>query len=297
MKTFQSKTENILYSFIVDVGFPLNKAPVALSLSSTDFLNWWSRNSEYKFIKNKNISSMAQYLSIDESLIFQGNYNKELIRKRLFENPIEIPNQYANNSFSFLRSSAHIVKYITLLKGQHNADKILRKLNISPLIYTNLDNKINIKYFIDLLEILHQNGFMQDDLDTMASLILMGIQGSGLHKEYLKAKNYYDCYCTFAKTINQLESNFEYSADISRKQFRLTTHFYFDKHDKLVQNTSFDRLLRYRQLFLGWIPRLSNLHPLLPRTEVVATDNYIKEIFTVDLTQVDSNQPYLVLMQ
>lgn len=297
MKTFQSKTENLLYSFIVDVGFPLNKAPVALSLSSSEFLTWWSRNSEYKCITNKNISSMAQYLSIDENLIFQGNYNKDLIRKRLFENPIEIPNQYLTNSFSFLRSSAHIVKYITLIKGQHHADKILRKLNISPLIYSNLDNKINIKYFIDLLETLHQNGFNQDDLDTLASLILMGIQGSGLHKEYLKAKSYYDCYCTFAKTINQLESNFEYSADISRSHFRLTTHFYFDKHDGLAPNTSFDRLLRYRQLFLGWIPRLSNLHPFLPRTEIIATDNFIKEIFTVDLTQVDSNRPYLVLMQ
>lgn len=296
MQTFQSKFDKIVYSFINDVGLPLNQAPMALSMGSSDFLNWWSQSQRSNTLTNKNIRSLAQYLHINEDSITSGLYDKTLIRRRLFDNPLALPDIYANNSLSYTRSSSHIIRYITITRGQLFADKFLQDLNISPLLYENLDNKINIKFFIDLLDQLLAYGFKQEDLDIIASLLLLGIKGTPLHLEYLKAKSYYDCYCTFAQTINQLESNFEYHADISKNQFRLITHFHFDKHFYSNDVKSFERLLRYRTLFLGWIPRLSNLEPALPKTEVIKTKNYIQEIHTVNLLEQDINQRGLKLV-
>lgn len=298
MRTFQSNDEQLVYDFIKDTGMPLNKAASAIEVKPEDFLAWWSnQTSSNKTIGRKGIERLSSYLKINEDSISRKSYSKTLIRKRLFENPLELPEEYSIKSYSFLRSSAHIIKYITLSRGQHFTDQLLQKLNLSPLIYEDTQNKINIKYFIDLLQALKNSGFQQKELDFIASLLFLGVNGTSIHSDFLKAKSYQDCFTAFAQNINNLESNFEYKLDIDSKNFMLVTTLYFENHHGLEESISFDTLLRYRTICLSWFPRLSNFLPIFPeKTEIKKTADYIQETHIINFDQLAAKSPTLSLV-
>lgn len=298
MRTFQHKEEQLVHDFIKDTGMPLSKAASAMGIKPQEFLHWWSGQAHSnKLINQKGIERLSSFLKINEDSVFQKNYSKELIRKRLFENPLELPEKYATKSYSFLRSSAHIIKYITLTRGQHFTDHLLQKLDLSPLIYEDTHNKINIKYFIDLLASLKDSGFQQTELDFIASLLFLGVNGTSFHSDFLKATSYQDCFTAFAQNINNLESNFEYELDIDSKNFKITTTLHFENHHDLDKSTSFDHLLRYRTICLSWFPRLSNFLPIFPtKTEIKKTSDYIQETHIINFDQLAAKSPTLNLV-
>lgn len=298
MRTFQDKNEQLVHEFIKDIGMPLNKAASAIGVKPQDFLDWWvGKKTTNKLIHQKGIERLSSFLNISEDSVFQKNYSKELLRKRLFENPLELPEKYSTKSYSFLRSSAHIIKYITLSRGQHFTDQLLQKLDLSPLIYDDTQNKINIKYFIDLLETLKATGFPQSELDFIASLLFLSVNGTRFHSDFLKASNYQDCFIAFAQNISNLESNFEYQLDIDSKNFKIVTTLHFENHHDLDNSISFDTLLRYRTICLSWFPRLSNFLPIFPaKTDIKKTSNFIQETHILNFDQLSAKSPTLSLV-
>lgn len=298
MRTFQSKDEQLVYTFIKDVGMPLNMAAATIGIQPQEFLNWWSGiTNTNKLIAQKGIERLSSALKINEDSFYHNNYPKDLIRKRLFEDPLALPEKYSTKSYSFLRSSAHIIKYITLSRGQHYTDQLLKKLNLSPLIYEDTENKINIKYFIDLLEILKNSNFHQKELDFIASLLFLGVNGTSMHSDFLKATSYQDSFIAFANNINKLESNFDYQFDIDSKKFKIVTTLHFENHHGLDEDISFNNLLRYRTICLSWFPRLSNLLPVFPtKTEIKKTSSFIQETHIINFEQPVSKSPVLNLV-
>lgn len=297
MELVQHSQHNLNYSdklraFIKDVGLPFNRAPEALGLKSSEFLNWWSGQSP-EIIKYSQLSSLGDFLSIDENQILNSNYNKELIRSRLFENPLTLPEKYLQNQYSYLRSSAHIIKFLTLNRGQHFSDMIMKKMNVSPLIYSDHNNKISLNYFIDLLEILSANGLAQSELDQLACVLFLSLGNTSLGHKFKKAKNYYECYEVLANNIQLFDSNFSYSFELDKKRFIANVKMDYDQHGHIKWRTiNVQRLFRYRLYFVTWFPYLSNLSPIYPQTELIFTENGIMATYNVSFQSELINSPF-----
>ncbi len=295
MQTFPvshlSKTNSeLIKRFIKDVGLPFNLGPEALGIKPSQFMQWMAGYDI--FIDRPQLTNLSQYLSLNEDCIVDGTYDKKLVRKRLFESSEALPEKYSQNQFSYVRSSAHIVKYLTLTRGQHFSDQLLRSLNISPLIYANIDNKISINYFVDLLDALAKTDLSQTEIDSLAGMLFLGIEGTSLGDRFKKACNYYECYEVLAQNITLFDSNFEYTFELEKSQVLIRSKFQFDKHYQ--EKWSLEKILRlerYRHLLSGWYPFLSKLTPVVPKHTVQAFSNRIEASYLIKFNELPATKP------
>lgn len=290
MKTFQPKdsfssVSKAIRQLILDTGLPLNRAPEALGMTSSEFMRWWS-SPENAAVTGSNLTNAAKFLGIAEEQIILGKYDINLVRSRIFNDPLTLPEQYSLNRYSFLRTSAHIFRYLVLTRGQHFADSISRQLNVSPIMYQNLNNRISLNYFLDLLELLEAQGFNQNDLDTLAGVLFLGLAESDLIREFKKSKSYFECYSVLASNFNMFDENFTYTSDLDGQQFHLTTFLPYDNHNHFKWSSSqLNKLLRYRQILLGWFPYLCGLPPILPKVTHRNRSDGIESIFVVTFSE------------
>lgn len=286
----QPKTKSAkVRHFIQDVGLPLNQAPDALGLTASDFMAWWSGRNN-KLIRNQQVIQLGQFVHIGEDEILKGTYDKNFVRSVLFSDGPVLPEKYTKNQFSFLRSSAHIIKFLTMTRGQHFSDMIMRKMNISPIIYGDLNNKISLNYFTDLLELLDQNGLSQDELDNLACVLFLSIQGTPLGEQFKKAKTYYECYEVLANSVHLFDSNFEYTFRLERTQVQIKAALHFDNHSHVQWSFArMERLLRYRQILIGWYSFLSKLPPIFPECSLEVGKSGIYAIYTIKFGAQDAN--------
>jgi len=282
--------------FIRDVGLPSHVAPKALGLKPSEYMAWMAGS--FIDITLKNIISLGQYLSIDEATIIEGSYDKNLVRSRLFEGIEILPEHYSQNQFSHVRSSAHILKYLALTKGQHYSDMILRKLSISPLLYSNLDNKISINYFMDLLDMLAQNGMSEMEIDNLAGVLFLTISKTSLGRRFQQATTYFECYGILSESSQLFDSNFTYNFDMDRKKVHIESFLSFDKHFHMNwSQTRLQRLIRYRQILMGWFPYLSKLPPILPEHKVEYSDTGVKCTYIINYDARNANSLLLIRKQ
>lgn len=286
----KTKSDKVRH-FIRDVGLPLNQAPLALGVKASDFMNWWAGDNS-KLIRVSQLVQLGQFLHLDENQILAGTYDKEFVRSVLFSGASALPEKYSQNQFSYLRSSAHIVKFLTMTRGQHFSDMIMRKMNISPVIYANVDNKISLNYFTDLLEVLAQNGFSQDELDHLACVLFLSLEGTPLGNQFKKAKSHYECYEVLASNVHLFDSNFQYTFELDRKQLQIHASLSFDKHAHVQWSFQrMERLLRYRQILIGWYPFLAKLPPQFPVCKITQTANGIDALYTIHFQDKHIEEP------
>lgn len=266
-KTNESKR---LREVISEIGLPLRRLQDVILLKPEECLAWWSNKDSDQQIHQSAFSRLKEIVAIDESLLFNGDYDRELARKRIMGDYLSLPDRYEDNKNSFLRTSAHIIRYIVLTRGQFFADQVLYSLNVSPLIYNNLDIRINLTYFADLLEALAQHGFQQEELDTLASVIFLSLQETKLGQSFKESENLFDIYKTLATNFDYFDSNFEYKSRFVGKKYILKTTLPLDQHPSLKGSPQkIKRLMRYRRLLSAWFPYLGGMAPLFPKTEIV----------------------------
>ncbi|MBC7465664.1 MAG: hypothetical protein H7256_06685 [Bdellovibrio sp.] len=278
-----TKSEKIKH-FIKDVGLPLNQAPEALGMTASDFMAWWSGFNP-KAMRTQQVIQLGQFFNIHEDDILSGTYDKEFVRSVLFLGVEAVPERYSQYQFSFLRSSAHIIKFLTLTRGQHFSDMIMRKMNVSPLIYSSFDNKISLNYFVDLLEILASNGLKQDELDNLACVLFLTLSRTALGQKFKAAKTYFDCYSVLAENVHLFDTNFNYKFDLDRSQVRIETSLVYENHPHLNWSLArMDRLMRYRQIMMGWFPFLSKLPPIYPENVLKHTVTGVEASYVIKFT-------------
>lgn len=279
-ESFSSPSKR-MRQLILDTGLPLSRAPETLGMTSSEFMRWWSSPEDLS-VTTTNLTYAAQFLGIAEEQIILGKYDVDLLRSRIFNDPLTLPEQYSLNQYSFIRTSAHIFRYLALTRGQHYADSISRKLNVSPIMYQNLNNRISLNYFLDLLDLLESQGFSQNDLDTLAGLLFLGLAESDLIHEFKKSKSYFECYSVLANNFNLFDANFSYVSDLARDRFSLTTFLSYDNHNHFKwTNSQLNKLFRYRQILLGWFPYLCGLPPILPKVTHRKLPEGIESVFVL----------------
>jgi len=284
-KTTQQNQDATRFRELVhELGLPLKKLPQIMSLKHEQVLAWWSNQLNVK-ISDQHFSRMMDLLAINENQLYTGTYDRELARKRVFGDYTSLPSRYEENKNSFVRTSAHIIRYITLTRGQWFADQVVSSLNVSPLLYNDLNSQINLTYFADLLETLAKLGFTKDELDTLASVNFLTLSQSQLGKQFQQAENYFDIYKTLAESFHYFDSNFEYKSEFVGKKYILKTTLPLDQHEALKDDRqTMDRLVRYRHILLAWFPYLGGMAPLFPKADVSFGSGTVEMRYEIDLS-------------
>jgi len=280
-----------LRQLVREIGFPLNRLPEILPLGAEDCMNWWSDRNIRLSAPHKAFQNLGRIIGIAEDQLYRGDYNRDLARKHLLGDHRALPGRYQDNQNSFVRTSEHIIRYVVLTRGQAFVDWILSCLNVSPLIYQNPGAKINLTYFSDLLAVLAKNGFQQEELDTLASVIFLSLQKTPLGKHFKISENFFEIYKTLAENFDYFDSNFEYKSRFVGRKYILNTTLPLKDHSQLKGNPQdVQRLLRYRHILLAWFPYLAGMSPLYPQAEVFHSADVVKLQYEFDLTTI-SKQP------
>jgi hypothetical protein len=254
-------------ALVRESGMPLRLFSHAVGERTEDALNWWANGSWQ--LTSKNVGSLAQYLGISEHHLLSADRHLpiSLIRDRLFTGPAVLPEIYARQASSFVRSSAHIIEYLSLAYGRHFVDRILLNMDVHPHVFADLDNKINLLFFMNLLNEVQRAGLSEAQVDSLACYVFLRIQETDLGREFAKAETYQDCYSVLDKNKTMFDSNFEYKFEIDRHQVRLyakpTEAELFLKEN---EPSTYERLFRYKRKLVGWFPTLSNLAPVKMNT-------------------------------
>lgn len=284
-KSTTTNESNRLRELVREIGLPLSRLQDVISLKPEDCLNWWCNKDIKLPIGYQPFSRLTEIVGIDENCLFTGNYDRNLARKRLLGDYRSLPARYQENQNSFLRTSAHIIRYIVLTRGQYFADQVLYSLNVSPMIYQDLNTQINLTYFADLLETLDKKGFSQEELDTLASVIFLSLQETALGQSFGVSETFFDIYTTLAKNFNYFDSNFEYKSRFVGKKYILKTILPLDQHSLLKENPqNIQRLMRYRHILLAWFPYLAGMTPLFPKMEFLRLSDVVEMQYEFDLT-------------
>lgn len=292
-----AKESERLRELIQEIGLPLRKLPEIISADHEDCLAWWTRNDDKIIITEKHFSRLTSLLGIEENNLLQGNYDRDLVRRRIHGDHQSLPERYAANKNSFLRTSAHIVKYLRLTRGQLFTDQLLSSLNVSPLIYENTNIQINLTYFSDLLKALAVRGFKQTELDALSSVIFLSLQQTVLGQKFQEAEDGSDIYTTLAKNFDYFDTNFEYKSSFVGKKYFLKTTLPLGPHMALKGNPDdLQRLLRYRHILLAWFPYLAGMSPIFPKAEMTTKSDSVEIQYEFILGTEAKKQPKLVLV-
>jgi hypothetical protein len=248
-------------------------------------LNWWSQNNTGIKITEAHFERMSKFLGIDETRLFDGNYDRELARKRIYGDYSSLPERYMEKQHSFLRGSAHILRYVTLTRGQAFADQVLTSLNLSPLLYQNPNSSINLTYFADLLVSLQKKGFSAQEMDTLASVLFLSLQETDLGRKFQITEEVSDIYKVLAENFGYFDSNFEYKSSFVKKKYVLETTLPLQDHPLLKDDPEhLQSLIRYRHILLAWFPFLGGMNPIFPKSEVTYTSDTVKITYECDMS-------------
>lgn len=274
-----------LREVIREIGMPLRKLPDIISMNFEDSLSWWSNEATPLQNSVSPFTQITSMIGIDENQLFMGTYDRDLARKRMLGDYASLPQRYLESQYSFLITSDHIIRYMTLTRGQYFTDQVLYSLNVSPLIYSDLTAKINLTYFADLLEILTKRGFTQKEMDTLASVMFLSLRKTALGKSFERAEDMNDIYSTLAKNYDCFDSNFEYKSEFVGKKYILKTVMHLNPHEQLKSNpASLKRLMRYRHILLAWFPYLAGMSPLFPKAELESYSDVVEMKYEFDLS-------------
>jgi hypothetical protein len=244
-------------------GIPLKTMSEAVGTGTAEILNWWS-DREAK-LNEKALDSFGRFFGVSPEHLFGDSRDQvvQLIRQRLFHGPRALPEAYNHQTSSFVRATAHIVDYVALTFGRRSADHILMGMNVHPLIFDDLDNRINLRFIIDLLNELKTMGVPDDQIESLGSYIFLSLEHTKLGAQFRTATSYRECYAVVAANSKLFDTNFEYKVEIDRREVRLYA-IPTEGESILAQYRpeQYRALFDYKRGLMGWFPSLCNLAPL-----------------------------------
>ncbi len=279
----KSTPDVTLRRFISDVGLPLRHAALLMEATPSAVLQWWSRGSgDLLQLGNKELSNLCKNLNISEDSLVEGSFDRSFVRRRIHEGPTTLPDHYSMRPGSHVRSSAHIIKYLTLTRGQDFCDRILSQLNVSPLIYEDLDRTINLKFFVDILNLLPKKGLDTLEMKSLPGLLFLSLMETPLGSEFGRVSSYYDCYLVLAKNIHLFDANFIYESDVDSKSYRLVADLPYDLYRAQgLELGELNSLFAYRERLPAWFAYLSGLAPVTPKVSYEFKSDVFRAVYEI----------------
>ncbi len=254
--------ENQIRQFINHSGLGFEKLGQALSESPKFVLRWWNRPDELR-LSDRHLANFATYLNTDLDTILQGKDSLEKLRLNFIEGPRHLNENYFEKAFSHVRTTAHIVRYLSIRFGRSKVDEALRNMGVHPCIYFDLNNKISIDYFVDLLEVAERMGLTPTEIRHLSSFMFLAMKDTELGLEFASARDYLECYDVLNRNFHNFDENFIYEMDLREDGFSLKIRP-GEALERKIRNNLIDctNLAIYRKIMVCWFPYLSGLAPL-----------------------------------
>ncbi|MCB9072049.1 MAG: hypothetical protein H6623_00385 [Bdellovibrionaceae bacterium] len=251
----------IIRSFVTETGIPLLTLSNACELQSIETLKWWSGKSQ--IMRFKHIAKLANYLGVPEESILNADHNRQLIRRRIFDSRIALPEIYEENAESYVRSSSYILEYLHLLHGQKFVDTVLVQMNIHPCYFDQVERKINLRFVIDILNLCKTYGFTNKDFHQLARSVFLGIEGTSAETVFPTTETYGEAYELIAENSQLFDRNFEYKITHGT-DFTCILATPLDHTVSIIDTYCGDSkiLHDYRGILFAAIPSLCRLNPL-----------------------------------
>lgn len=144
--------------------------------------------------------------------------------------------------------------------GQNYVHHIMSRLQIHPCYFDEPSNKINIHFFIDLLNECRRLGFKDFDYRKLASALFMSVENTFLDTLFEGRTCYEDAYYAIQESTPYFDTNFTYEFNIGSTGFELIT-----KPTETISDLIHSRhlpaklLFNYRSIIFGTMPLLCGL--------------------------------------
>ncbi len=248
------KVQAAFRKFITNSGIPLSKVASIAEISPESLLQWWNQKTH---LDVKKVEAFIQYYGFTVDQMLDESLDISLFRKRFMHQQMALPEVYAANSFSYVRSSAHILRYLRLLYGQKFVDELLIQMQIHPCYFENFENRINLLFFVDLLNTCKKLGFTNKDIQQLSRNLFLSVENTSIHTLFKNCRNYEEVFQAIEASTRFFDDNFEYKFSISKNGFELkcklneslTTDFQNYKEKT-------DALFFYRSKLFGSMPLL-----------------------------------------
>ncbi|MGE0763538.1 MAG: hypothetical protein AB7N80_09705 [Bdellovibrionales bacterium] len=254
--------EEQLRVFVVQSGIDFRTLGMAIGESTRFVMQWWNKHGEI-WLSDRHIGNLSAFLDVTPEQLLTQQIPVEELRTRFIEGPTRIEERYFVNAFSKVRTTAHIVRYLSLRFGRANVDNLLRQMGVHPCIYSSLDNKINIDFFIQLLEKVKSLGLAPQEISQLGCYMFLGVSGTELGSQFAQARNYAESYQVLNSNFHNFDRNFIYDVHLDDEGFEMTIHPGEVLQKKIQdENTDCAMLALYRKYMMCWFPYLSGLPPV-----------------------------------
>ncbi len=265
-----------LKRFVVESGANFGRLSEAFGETQANLWRWLN-GSGAVHLGLRQLENLALYLGVSAEELMKETWPIESWRSKVIEGPLYINEKYLVDAHSKVRSSAHINRFLAMRFGRARADSLLRKLGVHPSIYSMLDNRLSIDFFVDLLKIACEFGLPKSEIANLGCYMFLGLKNTPLAAEFSKAKSYFESYEVLGRSASRFDENFEYDLKVEPEGFVLKAspadHVKQRLKDHLLE---FALLAEYRRTMMGWFSYLSGLAPLqtqMPRS-VAYGDSY-----------------------
>lgn len=249
--------------FVIRSGIDFGHLSQALGESLRFVMQWWNRPHELR-LTDRHFANLAAFLDLPLEALLNDDLPIENLRQRFIEGPIHVNERYFVDAFSNVRTTAHIARYLSIRFGRARVDQVLRQMGVHPCVYSNLDNKINIDYFVDLLEAAKRMGLGQNEIHHLSSYMFLTMKNTEIGRQFAEASNYLECYGVLNRNFKNFDHNFIYDMSLHENGFTLAIRpgevLARKIHDHEIDCTN---LAIYRKIMACWFPYLSGLPPLL----------------------------------
>ena len=198
--------DDAIRSYIVESSIPLKEAAQRANMPASQFLNWWA-SKELTLEEDHSESFLG---SISESLpnFIHRGFSLAVVGSNAMS-PSILPERYGQNALSFVSSSRHILSIIELQYGKLVVHDLLKRLKVPFQYFENLQNRISIQFFEDLLQEYIKFGNSPDEFGPLSKALFITIEETTMQSVFPVASTYEEAFNTIKASTKYFDENFK----------------------------------------------------------------------------------------
>jgi hypothetical protein len=261
MNVESRKLEHSLRDLIQFSGISLKIIAHNSGMSAEECLSWWSGRS--KLPPSFSIERLSEYLGVHKSALLNPEVDAKIISNLSWVPSIELPEQYSLSPLSFVSSSRHILEVIRLQFGKEALYKVMTKLKVPISYFQDIHNRINLKFFEDLLAEYLLLAGPRADLNYLSKALFISVEDSPLSDLFSMTSSYEEAFQQIELSTARFDINFTYRFYISKRGMELVSQPSEALSESMKDSYyGSDALYRYRTTLFGNMVSLCGLKPL-----------------------------------
>jgi hypothetical protein len=160
------------------------------------------------------LESMATFLNVSLESFGKNDIDTRALVARFRGDETYLREKYAVGAMSSRWSSINVMDYVDSYFGWELRARALKHLQVSEGVFARPDEKINLRFLVDLLAYLQRSGASESHLFAMGANSVVTYLNAPLGKELQKSRGVHEALEAMNANIGKyLEKNFQYALD------------------------------------------------------------------------------------